>query len=367
MNIVMTCGGTGGHIYPAIAIADKIREHHEDANIVFIGTGRPLEHEVIPQSGYQLYTINAKGFNRKELLKNFGALRDTMKGRRQAKKLLKNLMPQAVIGTGGYVTVPVISAAKSLGITSYIHEQNAVPGLSNMFLERHCKKVFLGFKEAEAFFKDLDKCVVTGNPIRKNICMFSKKEAREKLGIALDDKVLLVFGGSQGAGMLNKLIIDIMPRLLSKENYKVIVITGSYYYKAVETDLREIGILDDKGLSLIAYTEDIGDYLSACDMALSRAGALTVSEEAACSVPSILIPSPNVTGNHQFFNGKSFSDKGGAIILNEDGLTADCLFKEIDDLLLDEAKRGKMSKAMKEAFIPDSAERIFKNLEIREE
>lgn len=366
MNIVMTCGGTGGHIYPAIAIADKIREHHEDANIAFIGTGRPLEHEVIPQSGYELFTVAAKGFNRKELLKNFGAIKDTLKGRRQAKKILKELMPQAVIGTGGYVTVPVITAAKSLGIPCFIHEQNAVPGLSNMFLERYCKRVFLGFQEASAFFKDLEKCIVTGNPIRKNICALSKKEAREKLNIGRKDKVLLVFGGSQGAGMLNKLVIDILPLLLSKKGVKVIVITGSYYYKAVESDLKEKGILDNKDLSLIAYTEDIGHYLSACDMALSRAGALTVSEEAACSVPSILIPSPNVTGNHQFFNGKSFSDKGGAILLNEDGLTEEYLLKEIEDLLQDDEKREKMSKAMKESFVADSAYTIFKNLGLRE-
>lgn len=366
MNIVMTCGGTGGHIYPAIAIADKIREHHEGANIAFIGTGRPLEHEVIPQSGYELFTVAAKGFNRKEFLKNFGAIKDTLKGRRQAKKILKELMPQAVIGTGGYVTVPVITAAKSLGIPCFIHEQNAVPGLSNMFLERYCKRVFLGFQEASAFFKDLEKCIVTGNPIRKNICALSKKEAREKLNIGTKDKVLLVFGGSQGAGMLNKLVIDILPLLLSKKGVKVIVITGSYYYKAVESDLKEKGILGNKDLSLIAYTEDIGHYLSACDVALSRAGALTVSEEAACSVPSILIPSPNVTGNHQFFNGKSFSDKGGAILLNEDGLTEDYLLKEIEELLQDDEKREKMSKAMKESFVADSAYTIFKNLGLRE-
>ena len=210
MKVIMTGGGTGGHIYPAIAIADKIKERYKDAEILFVGTEKGLETKLVPENGYPIEYITVAGFNRKKPLKNIEVLRKLHKGNQQAKQLMKDFRPDVVIGTGGYVCGPVVRAAHKAGIKCYTHEQNAFPGVTNKILENHVDNVFLGFPEAAEYFKKPEKHIVAGNPVRKAFFEADMKTSREKLGFAEDDFVLLVFGGSQGAGRINKAMIKPM-------------------------------------------------------------------------------------------------------------------------------------------------------------
>lgn len=360
MRVIMTCAGTGGHIYPALAIAETIRKHEADSEIIFIGSGRSLEKEVIPASGYDLKIIDARGFDRKKLYKNIGTFKDLISGRVQAGKIIRRFKPDLVIGTGGYVCVPVIMASHAQGIKSYIHEQNAIPGLANLWLEKYCQNVFLGFAEAASYFKNREKCIVSGNPVREIIGKRKREEAREILGFSEKDMSVLIFGGSQGAGAINSFTIQIMPLLLEKKNIKLTFITGAYYFKAAMNDLEEKGLIDNPDLKLMAYTDQMDIHLKAADLVVSRAGALTVAEIILAGVPAILIPSPNVTGNHQYFNAKALSEKGGAHILEEAGMTGQSLYEEMMALINDKEKLGHMSKAIAEIGYRDGAEEIYK-------
>jgi UDP-N-acetylglucosamine--N-acetylmuramyl-(pentapeptide) pyrophosphoryl-undecaprenol N-acetylglucosamine transferase len=362
MNIIMTCGGTGGHIYPAIAIADAIMKHHPYANVVFIGTGRPLEQRAIGAAGYELRIIPASGFYRKRLHKNVKTLRDTVYGSRVAGKIIDELKPRVVVGTGGYVCVPVLMAASRKKIPAYLHEQNAIPGLANRWLEGRCQKVFLGFQEAAGYLRQEGKWVVTGNPVRQSMGSLSKQEAREQLGIEEQDFLLLAFGGSQGAGVLNQRILEILPWFLEKKAHRLSFITGSFYYPKIREQLFEEKLLDNPGLELLEYTDRMALLLSASDLVLSRAGALTIAEEMACGTPAILVPSPNVTGNHQYYNGKSVADKGGAVLVEEKDLTVDRLKEEIWALKTNEERRRSMAVAMRNMARPKAAEEIYRHL-----
>lgn len=362
MNIIMTCGGTGGHIYPAIAIADTIKRHHPDANIVFLGTGRPLEQRTIGIAGYEILTIPASGIHRRQLHKNLGTLRNVIRGSRMAGDIMDKVKPVVVIGTGGYVCVPVIMAASRKKIPAYIHEQNAVPGLANRWLEGRCEKVFLGFHEATDHLRHPEKWVVTGNPVRQRMGNITREDAREQLGIGNQEFFLVAFGGSQGAGVLNQRLVEVLPRFLSEADNRISFITGSAYFSKVENQLSELGLRNHKGLDLLEYTEHMAVLLSAADLVLSRAGALTVAEEMACGVPAILVPSPNVTGNHQYYNGKAVADGGGAVLLEEKHLTADKMMEEILGLKFNVERRKSMATAMKSMARPQAAEELYHQL-----
>ena len=359
MRVIMTGGGTGGHIYPAIAIADKIMERTNDSEILFVGTRRGLESTLVPQNGYDIRFITVSGLNRKNPVKNIKVFRDYRKGKAQAKAIIEEFKPDVVIGTGGYVSGPVVRTAASMGIRCFLQEQNAVAGVANRMLERHVEKIFLGFEEGGKYFKKKDKLVVSGNPVRGDFFNCDPAASREKLGIAPDKFMLLSFGGSQGAGRINKAMVDVVRKYNGNEKVEVFFATGKSYYAPIMTELRELGVGLQDNIHILEYINNMQDVLAASDLVVSRSGALTVSEIALCGKPSILIPSPNVTGDHQTFNARAISDKGGAILLEEKNLEDEVLYEEIERLRSNPAFLEGMAEQAKRCAPLDATDIIF--------
>lgn len=332
MKVIMTCGGTGGHIYPAIAIADEIKKRRPDTQILFVGSEIGLEKTLVPENGYDIELISSDGFNRKNLLKNIEVIKKLRKGSKRSKEILRDFKPDVVIGTGGYASAPIMKAAQKMQINTYIHEQNAFPGMANKLLEKHVQKLFLGFEEASGHFKYPEKHVPSGNPVRKEFMNADRDKAREELGFSPSDFVLLAFGGSQGAGRVNKAMLKIIETFNGVKDFKICLATGSYYYTAINRELEDKGIEVEENVNIKEYIYDMAKYLAASDLVISRSGALTVAEATVCGKPAIFIPSPMVTGNHQFFNAKAVADKGGAIIIEEKNLDNDKLVSTILNL-----------------------------------
>lgn len=359
MRVIMTGGGTGGHIYPAIAIADKILEKTNDSEILFIGTTHGMEKDIVPRHGYPIEFIPASGFNRKNLLANIKTVNDYVNGKKKASNIIRRFEPDMVIGTGGYVSAPVITAASSFDIPCYIHEANAYPGMSNKMLEKYCDKVFLGFEEAAKYFKKQEKTVVTGTPVRSGFFSIDKSEARRKLGIPESDFVLLAFGGSLGAARINKAMLTLVEKYNGMEGVRVFFGTGSFYYDVIMQELKDLGIDLSGNISVTEYITDMQYYLSAADLVVSRSGALTCSEINICGKPAILIPSPNVTGDHQTFNAKALADNGGAVLLPETDLTGESLLREVENMRNDRDRLEAMTKKSMERSSRDAADIIY--------
>lgn len=362
MKIIMTGGGTGGHIYPAVAIADEIKRHDNNAEILFVGAEIGMEKDIVPKCGYPIELIQADGFNRKNLLSNIEVVKKLKKGSERATEILKDFKPDAVIGTGGYASAPIARAAQKMGISTYIHEQNAFPGMSNKMQEKKAKKVFLGFEEASEFFKHPEKHVVCGNPVREEFITADREKSRSALGFKDDDFVLLAFGGSQGAGRINKAMMSVIEAFNGVENFRICLGTGSYYYDAILEEFSDKGIELKDNIAVMEYIDDMPKYLAAADLMIGRSGALSVAEVTVCGVPAIFIPSPNVTGNHQYFNARAVEEKGGAIIIEEKDLENEKLVSVIQHLKNDTEALKDMAKKSAGCALPDAAKIIYDNV-----
>ena len=264
-----------------------------------------------------------------------------------------------VIGTGGYVSGPVVRTAAAMGVRCFLQEQNAVAGVANRMLERYVEKIFLGFEEGGKSFKRKDKLVVSGNPVRSDFFAADPAAAREKLGIDPDNFVVLCFGGSLGAGRINKAMMEVIREYNGKEGIEVFFATGKSYYTPVMTELQDMGEDLQDNIHVLEYINNMQDVLAACDLVISRSGALTVSEIALCGKPSILIPSPNVTGDHQTFNARAISDKGGAILLEEKKLEEGVLLEEIEQLRSNPAFMEGMAEQARRCAPLDATDIIF--------
>ena len=358
MRVIVTGGGSGGHIYPAIAIADKIKEKEPESEILYIGNDIGLEKDIVPQTGYPMELVSAKWLDRRNILKIFDTGFSTMRGIRQAYKIMKKFKPDAVIGTGGFVCVPVMYAGHKYGAKCYLHEQNAFPGVANKTLEKFADKVFLGFPEAGHYFHQPEKHIVVGNPVRRRFYDIDKTAAREKLGIPQNDFTVFSFGGSQGAEKINEVAFELMEAVNGHDGVSFIFGTGSQYDDEVLEKAGNRGIEIRDNIRVKSYINDMESYLGAADLIISRAGALSVAETTVCGKASILIPSPNVTGNHQFFNAKSVADRGGAVLIEEKDLNPEGLLAEVMRLKNNPEILDKMSRASK-ACAPFSATELI--------
>lgn len=363
MKVIMTGGGTGGHIYPAIAIAEKIKKEIPDAKILFVGTERGLEKTLVPQNGYPIEFIKVRGFDRKNLLKNFRTIIEFEEGTVMAKKIIQDFKPDIVIGTGGYVCGPVVRMAHKLGVRTYIHEQNAFPGMTNKLLEKYVDKVFVSFPEAKKYFKRPEKLVLSGNPVRESFFEGSREKARAELGIPSDRFVVLSSGGSRGAGRINAAMTDVASFLSGMEGVELYIATGSVYYEEMKSKLqKETEDAAKSNIHVFEYINNMDKFLKAADVVIGRSGALTVSEITVCGRASILIPSPNVTGNHQYFNAKAVADKGGAILIEEKDLTDELLTASIMKLKNDRGLLREMEAAAQKAAPQRACDIIYENL-----
>lgn len=363
MRAIVTGGGSGGHIYPAIAIADKIREKDPSSEILYIGNDIGLEKDIVPRSGYPMELVSAKWLDRRNLLKIFDTGFSTMKGVGQAYRIMKKFRPDVVIGTGGFVCVPVMYAGHRYGARCYLHEQNAFPGVANRTLEKFADKVFLGFADAGHYFRQPEKHVVCGNPVRKAFYEADGARSRAELGIPEDDFVVFSFGGSQGAEKINEVAFDLMDTVNGHKGVTFIFGTGSQYYTEILDKAEEKGIEIRPNIRVMSYINDMPTYLSASDLIISRAGALSVAETTVCGKASILIPSPNVTGNHQYFNAKSVADKGGAVLIEEKNLTSEGLIQEVMRLRNNPDELMELSRGSRSCAPSDACETIYAEIQ----
>ncbi|MBR5740735.1 MAG: UDP-N-acetylglucosamine--N-acetylmuramyl-(pentapeptide) pyrophosphoryl-undecaprenol N-acetylglucosamine transferase, partial [Firmicutes bacterium] len=290
MKTVITGGGSGGHVYPALAIAEKFREKDPDGRIIYAGYPGGFEHGVVPKYGYEMVDIDTRWYERGSVIELLKFGWHVTNGIRQARKFLKEFKPDLIIGTGGFVCFPVIFAGHRLGIRCYVHEQNAFPGLSNRKLEKYVRKIFLGFKEGGEYFTDKDKLIVSGNPVRQEFFTLDKEAARERLGIGRDDFVILIFGGSLGTETIDRIGVELLNEMNGRPGETLIFGTGKWFYDQVQEQLSGRGIIPAENIRLTSYIDNMQDCLAACDVVISRAGALSMAEAMAQGKASILIP-----------------------------------------------------------------------------
>jgi len=362
MHILFAGGGTAGHINPALAIAGYIKEKHPDAKISYIGTAVKLEAKLVPAAGYDFYTIDVAGFQRKISLKNIArnvvALKKMFSSSKQARKLLKELKPDIVVGTGGYVSGPVLREAVKLGIKTAIHEQNAFPGITTKALAQNVDRVMLAVPGTEKFLKCKSTPIITGNPVRKELLETGREEARAKLG--LDKRPLILsFGGSLGAGPINRAVTGFIISHNGSGKYYHIHATGKLGYNETIAELnKKCQSLSDE-ITVRDYIDDMNVCMAAADLVICRAGAITLSELCACAKPSILIPSPYVAENHQYHNAMALKRNDAAEIIEEKDLTVEKLTETVENILKNKGRLESMKLGAGKSAILDASERIY--------
>lgn len=360
MRLLLTGGGTAGHINPAVSIAEMMKQKENDTEILFVGTENGMEKELIPRYGFDIKFIKIHGFRRSLSPKNIKFMAELLSSIKRSKKIIKEFKPDAVVGTGGYVTGPVLYAAAKMKIPTMIHESNAYPGVTVRLLSDKVDIVALAMKEAEKFLKNPKRVEITGNPIRKSIVEIDKEEARKKLGLD-NKKTVLIFGGSLGADYFNSVVCDYIADAIKQgKDYRFIMSAGkNNRYEKLFKRFEENGINPDtcENLSLSEYIYDMEYALNAVDLIIARSGS-SVSEMLAAGKPSILIPSPNVAGNHQEHNARAVAMQGAAVVITEDKLNVDSLKEQVNNILDDDALRKEMSLLAQNAAVTDATERL---------
>ena len=363
MKVIIAAAGTGGHINPGIAIANKIKEKEPDSEIIFIGTERGIENDLVPRAGYKLKTVDAYGISKKISVKTIKNNIKTIKGFSQAKKIIKEFSPDIVIGTGGYICGGAISSAYKLGIPTVIHESNAYPGKATKFLNKKLTKILLGFKDAEKFFDDKSKLVVTGNPTKVKEEKISEEEKRkilQELGLTTTLPTILVFGGSQGAKAINDAMI---PLIKEKKNdkYQIIWSVGPKQYDIIKEEFLKDDIDVDKikNTKIVPYIYNMSEIMNSIDVKVSRSGAMTITEISLVGKPAIFIPLPSMSANRQVDNAKVLEKLGAAkIILNEE-VNSKNLSNAIDELLQNPEELKQMGKRAKQIATYNVEEKIY--------
>ncbi len=365
MNILFTCGGTAGHINPAVALA-RLFQERDRARILFVGADGGMEETLVPKEGFPLRTVTVDSFFRSAtpfaIRHNLRAVKNLFKSRRQAQTILDDFQPDLVVGTGGYASYPIARAAAKRGIPTAVHESNAVPGLTTKALSKVCDVVMVGFEESRAHYHRPDKVEVTGTPVREDFFRYTRKEAREQLGFTDDRPLLVSFWGSLGVRSMNDCVLGLMDmERKSGAPFRHIHGAGRDFAAMKEA----LGTADGtvcSGVEVREYIYDMPLVMAAADLVMCRSGASTVSELAALAKPSILVPSPYVTNDHQTKNAKVLADVGGAILLPEKECSAQRLYDEIHGLLASPERRTEMSRKLAALSIPDANEKIYRVL-----
>ena len=366
MKVLLAGGGTGGHINPALAIANEIKKNNKDAEILFAGTPFGMEATLIPRAGYNFAPIKVAGIQRKltpyNIYRNIKALWYLLFAGMRAKKIIKGFSPDIVIGTGGYVSGPIVRTAAKMGIKTAIHEQNAFPGVTTKLLSKDVNVVMLAFEKAKEYLPENANWIVTGNPVREEIILKRKEDSKKALN--LDDKpCVLSFGGSLGAETINRLAAEIIEWDNKEESFNFIHATGKYGVDFVPELLKAKGI-DHKKLSdsirVTEYIHNMDECMSAADLVISRAGAITLSELMAAGKGAILIPSPNVAENHQYHNAMELQNKGAAYVFEEKNINFGEIKAKIEELIKSPEKLKELSTNASKGAIVDANQRIYK-------
>ena len=369
MNVIFTCGGTGGHINPAIAVANMMKQRHPDCKILFIGAEGHMEEQLVPQAGYDLKCLPGSGLSRGKNLaaikKNLKAIKCVVSAVGECKKIIREFKPDVIIGTGGYASFPALYAGSKLGVPTCVHESNAVPGLTTKMAANTADRVLVCFEESKRYYKNSDAVEVVGMPVRQEFLELTKEKTKKELG--LDEKPLVVSAfGSQGAKVMNETMADMFP-LEQKDGFPFnhIHAVGSFGWGWMPDRVKNNGVDLDKcpSIDMREYIYNMPTVMTAADVVISRAGSATCNEIAASGTPCILIPSPNVTNNHQEKNARVLEGAGGAVVVLEKDCTAQKIYDEINAMLADAGRRNEMTKALHGLVKLDSTQRICDILE----
>ena len=366
MRAIIAAAGTGGHINPGIAIANKIKEKEKDSEIIFVGTNRGLENDLVPRAGYELKTINAHGLERKLSLENFKNLFETYKSIGEAKKIMQIFKPDVLIGTGGYICVPTVIAARKLGIPIVLHESNAFPGIAVKLFKKKANKILVGFKDAKERLDNRENVVVTGNPIKlkkQNYTEAQKTKIKQELGLKLDKPVVLVFGGSQGAQSINRSFIEIIVNKKNK-NYQIMWAAGPEQYDKIKNKLNEVNIDIDKieNAKIVPYIYNMEEVMNTADLVVCRSGAMTITEISVVGKPAIFIPFPFATENHQEYNARVLEKVGAAKIILDKDLNSEILGNTINRMVKDKDGLKQMGENASKVAMPEVENRIYEEI-----
>lgn len=364
MNVIFTCGGTAGHINPALAVANLMRERHPDCNILFIGAQGHMEEKLVPQAGYALRCLPGSGLSRKlnpaGIKQNAHAVKCVLDAVKACKRIFKEFQPDVIVGTGGYASFPALYAGSSMKIPVCVHESNAVPGVTTKLAAKLADRVLVCFEESKKMYPNPAKVEVVGMPVRREFIYGNREKARRELGIGQEPVVLSAFG-SLGAKVMNQTMAELF-RMEQQAHFpfRHIHATGSFGWEWMPGLVQEKGVdlSQTKQIEMKEYFYNMPTLMAAADVMISRAGASTCNEIAAAGLPCILIPSPNVTNNHQEKNARVLEARKGAVVLLEKDCTAQALYAQIQSLLEDPQRRAEMGRNLHEMVTLDSAERI---------
>ncbi len=359
MRIFFAAGGTAGHIYPAIALAEYIQKKVPDAEFLFAASPMGMENTLVPQAGFKTVPIPIRGFRRSLSLSNLPALRDAILSVSRGRKILKDFAPDAVFATGGHVSYPFLRAASSLGIPSFLHESNAIPGFTAKFLSSSVTEVFLGMTSASKYFPKNVKTTHTGTPLRQNFSVASRSRARRELGIGDGEGFVVSFGGSLGADTMNGLCLSLMQDKDLPRGIRFLHATGKRNYQGTLSAVRESSISLHPHAQIVPYIENMPQVMAAADVVISRAGASTVAELTGLGKASILIPYPQATGDHQALNAQALASAGGCYCLSENNATAEGLKEMVMKLLSEPNTRLRMEGCAKRFSPQNACDRIF--------
>ena len=361
MRILLTCGGTAGHINPAVAVASLLIRNNPDCEILFVGAQDRMETKLVPEEGFEISTVRITNLSRsisvKGMIHNFNTLRNVVISTRKAKNIILDFRPDVVVGTGGYVCYPVLTAANALHIPTIIHESNAQPGLTTKLLAKKADRILVGFEHCKEAYSDSKKVIVTGTPVRQAFCKSDENEASKELE-KKGKPLVLSFWGSLGAEHMNNVMLDMIP-LIKMERFQLVHVTGSMYYKTFMEKIAQVcPDYSRQGVEIYEYLYDMPRVMKTADLVICRAGASTLSELTFIGKPSILIPSPNVTANHQEKNARMLEKDGAARVLLEGEFDAEKLLQEIKLMINNREVLSKMGEAAANLSQKDAAEKI---------
>lgn len=355
MKIIVSAGGTGGHIYPALAIIKKFQEKDKNVEIIYIGTHNRMEKDIVPAQGLEYVSLEIYGFSKTKIFRDIKNVFLIKKAEKKCIKLMAEFKPDIVIGVGGYVTYPVIKAAKKLGIKCMIHEQNSIPGKSNIWLSKLVDLVAVSFKNSESYFEGAKKIVYTGNPCGDNALKIAKID-KTSLGFKKESRLVIIVAGSLGSKTYNEKFKAFL-RLAGKEDYQILYITGkSYYEEFVRNEVFP------KNVKIVPFFENLAGLMKDADLIISRAGASTISEILALKIPSILIPSPYVANNHQYYNALDLVSLGTSELIEEKNLSLETIQVTINELMQNKKKYDQMKNNLNKLSTKTSSEIIYEEI-----
>lgn len=364
MRVIFTCGGTGGHINPAIAVAKILRERKPNCEILFVGADDGMETKLVPREGFRLETVTISNYLRSfkptAICHNIQTIFTIRKALRRAEKIIEEFKPDVILGTGGYASFPMLKMGTKMGIPTALHEANAVPGLATRMVCDKVDKILVSFAESSATYKNSDRVVAVGMPVREEFIYTKRADARKELGLG-DEKLIVSAWGSLGAREMNKKIAHFMKLECEENRYRHIHATGTFGWRWMPEYVKQQGVDLEKHplVTMQEYIYNMPTLMAAADLFISRAGASTLNEIAAAGTPCIIVPSPNVTNNHQEKNARILEQRGAAVVIREDDCDGEGLYNAAKALLEDEERCAQMRTALRQVAVIDSVERIY--------